>query len=73
MHKYRELLDGRTMFVFGLGLPEVIILGIAIVALFFGHRKVGEWARGLGRVRGEFRKGTLEVDKELEEIKEKPE
>lgn len=68
MHKFRDMLDGRTMFVFGLGLPEVIILGIAVVALFFGHRKIGEWARGLGRVRGEFRKGTLEAEKELEEI-----
>ena len=63
-----EMLDGRTMFAFGLGIAEVIILGIAIVALFFGHRKIGEWARGLGRVRGEFRKGTLEAEKELAEI-----
>ena len=63
--------------MFGLGLPEIIIILIVIIVLFFGGKKVAELARGLGRFTGEFKKGKMEIEKELKEtekeIKESPE
>lgn len=51
----------------GLGLPEIIIILIVVVILFFGGRKVTELARGMGRFTGEFKKGKMEIEKELKE------
>jgi len=68
--KFKEMQDGRTLFAFGLGLPEAIIIGVVIVALFFGGRKIGDWARGLGRFTTEFKRGKMEAEQELEEIKQ---
>ncbi len=53
--------------MFGLGLPEIIIILIAIVVVFFGGKKIVELARGLGRFTGEFKKGKMEIEKELKE------
>ena len=49
----------------GLGLPELLALLIVVVILIFGARKIPEVAKSLGRARGEFEKGKLEVDKEI--------
>ncbi|MBM3251022.1 MAG: translocase [Candidatus Nealsonbacteria bacterium] len=59
--------------MFGLGLPEIIIILIAIGILIFGSKKVIEFARSLGRFSGEFKKGKMEIEKELKEMeKESP-
>ncbi len=45
---------------------EWIILLIIIAALFlFGPQKLPELARGFGRAMGEFRRGRMEVEKEI--------
>lgn len=49
----------------GLGIPEIVIIGLAIVVLLFGGKKVVELARGLGRATGEFKKAKREVEDEL--------
>lgn len=54
--------------MFGLGIPEILII-VAVIVLFFGGRKISEIAKGLGRFTGEFKKGKKEMEKEIEEIK----
>jgi len=56
-----------------LGLPEIIILVVAAGILFFGGSKVSELGRALGRFTGEFKKGKMEVEKEIEEMKKEVE
>ena len=54
--------------MFGLGVPEILII-VAVVILFFGGDKISEMARGLGRFTGEFKKGQKEVEDELSKMK----
>jgi sec-independent protein translocase protein TatA len=58
--------------VFGsIGMPELII-GLVIILLLFGAKRVPELARGLGSGVREFKKGTQDgevEDKEKEEEK----
>lgn len=54
--------------MFGLGLPEIVIILVVIGVLFFGGKKITELGRSLGRFSGEFKKGKTEVEKELKEI-----
>jgi sec-independent protein translocase protein TatA len=51
--------------MFGLGLPEIIIILLAIGILLFGGSKIVEIARSLGRVSGEFKKGKQDIEREL--------
>lgn len=55
--------------MFGLGLPEIVIILVAVVVLFFGGKKLNELAKGLGRFSGEFKKGKMEIEKEIEDAK----
>lgn len=52
--------------MFGLGLPEIIVILLAIGILLFGGKKIVELARSMGRVSGEFKKGKQEIEKELQ-------
>lgn len=51
--------------MFGLGLPEIVLILLVVVILFFGGGKVTEFAKSLGRVTGEFKKGKKDVEREL--------
>ena len=57
--------------MFGLGVTEIIIIVIALGVLFFGGKKVTEWARNLGRFTGEFKKGRREIEKELKKAEKR--
>ena len=62
------MLDQVTNFVAGMEWVWIIvILGV----LLFGAKKIPELARTLGKSKGEFEKGKIEADKELNEFKEK--
>ncbi len=51
--------------MFGLGVPEIIIILLAVGILLFGNKKIIELARSLGRFSGEFKKGKLEIENEI--------
>ncbi len=59
--------------MFGLGLPEILIIAVALGVLFFGSSKLTELARSMGRVTGEFKKGKKEMEEELEVTEDKKE
>ena len=50
-----------------LGMPEIVIILLVVVVLLFGAKKLPELARSLGRAKGEFDKGKMEIEKELRE------
>ena len=54
--------------MFGLGLPEIIIIALAVGVLFFGGKKITELARSMGRVSGEFKKGKQDIEEELKNL-----
>lgn len=55
--------------MFGLGIPEILIIVIAAGILLFGGKKMIDLAHSAGRMTGEFKKGRMEMDKELNEAK----
>jgi sec-independent protein translocase protein TatA len=55
-----------------IGMPELII-GLVVILLLFGAKRVPELARGLGSGVREFKKGTQEGEVEKKEEKEKEE
>ncbi len=56
-----------------IGISELIIILVAAGIIFFGGKKIGELGRGLGRFTGEYKKGKMEVEKELKEVKKEGE
>lgn len=56
--------------MFGLGLPEIVLIVVAVVVLFFGGKKLSEFANGLGRFTGEFKKGKAEIEQEIKSAQE---
>ena len=47
------------------GFEWIIILIIIAVLLLFGPQKLPELARGIGRAMGEFRRGKMEVERQI--------
>jgi len=47
------------------GFEWIIILIIIAVHLLFGPQKLPELARGLGRALGEFRRGKMEIERQI--------
>ena len=62
------LLTNITNFIAG---QEWIFIIIIAVVLIFGAKKIPELAKTFGKAKGEFEKGKIEGEKELEDFKEK--
>ena len=50
-----------------IGVSELLII-LVVVLIFFGPAKLPALAKSMGQAVSEFRKGTKEISKELEEI-----
>ena len=62
------MFESLMMFVGGYEWVWIIVI---VGVLLFGAKKIPELARTLGKSRGEFEKGKMEGDKELNDLKEK--
>jgi sec-independent protein translocase protein TatA len=50
---------------------EIIIVVVVIGVLIFGAKKIPELAKTFGKAKGEFEKGRIEGEKELNDFKGK--
>jgi len=55
--------------MFGLGITEIVIIVVVLVIVIFGGKKLAGLAKSAGRVGGEFKKGRMEVEKEIQDMK----
>ena len=55
--------------MFGLGIPEIVII-ILVFALLFGSKNITGLARSFGRMSGEFKKGKMDIEKELKDAEQ---
>ena len=62
------MLDILSNFIAG---QEWIFIIIIAVVFIFGAKKIPELAKTFGKAKGEFEKGKIEGEKELNEFKEK--
>lgn len=46
-----------------------LVLIVVALVVFGGSKKISEIARGLGRAAGEFKRGQLEVEREIREVR----
>ena len=56
--------------MFGLGIGEIVIIFAVFVVIFFGGKKITGLGKAMGRFTGEFKKGKMEIENEIKELKE---
>jgi len=49
---------------------EWLIIGVVIIVLIFGAKKLPQLSRAFGRAKGDYEKGRIESEKDLKEFKE---
>ncbi len=62
------MFEQLTNFIAG---QEWIFIIVIIAVLLFGAKKIPQLAKTFGKAKGEYEKGKIEGDRELEEFKEK--
>lgn len=64
-----EIMSSLLMQLAGMhGMEWIIVIGL-IVAVFFGAKKIPEFAKSIGKAKGEYEKARLEAKREVEMIK----
>lgn len=64
-----EIMSSLLMQLAGMkGMEWIIIIGL-IVAVFFGAKKIPEFAKSIGKAKGEYEKARLEAKREVEMLK----
>jgi sec-independent protein translocase protein TatA len=64
-----EIITSSLMQLAGMhGMEWIIVIGL-IVAVFFGAKKIPEFAKSIGKAKGEYEKAKLEATREVEMIK----
>lgn len=53
------------------GINEILIILVLAAIFIFGAKKIPELAKTFGKAKGEFEKGKLEGEKELNDYKNK--
>ena len=53
-----------------LGIGEILIIIMVIAVVFFGVKEIPQLVRMLGRAKGEFKKGKMEIEKELKDAED---
>ena len=54
-----------------LGMTEILIIVFVAIILLFGAKKLPELARSIGRAKGEFERGKMDIEREIKEEKAK--
>ncbi|GGM65873.1 hypothetical protein GCM10007108_00190 [Thermogymnomonas acidicola] len=49
-----------------ISIEEILIIVVVAAILFGGSKKIPELARSIGRATGEFRRGQMEIQREIE-------
>jgi sec-independent protein translocase protein TatA len=57
-----------SILLFSLGMPEIILIALAIL-LLFGGKKIPELMRGLGKGVSEFKKGVKDIEDDIKDVK----
>ena len=53
-------------------IDDWLIIAVVVAILFYGSSKIPQLAHALGRATGEFKKGRIEVEKEIQSQNAKP-
>ena len=53
------------------GINEILVIIVLVAVFIFGAKKIPELAKTLGKAKGEFEKGKIEAEKELNDLKNK--
>ena len=53
------------------GINEILVIVVLAAVFIFGAKKIPELAKTLGKAKGEFEKGKIEAEKELNDLKNK--
>ena len=53
------------------GINEILVIVVLVAVFIFGAKKIPELAKTLGKAKGEFEKGKIEAEKELNDLKNK--
>jgi len=53
------------------GVNEILIILVLAAGFIFGAKKIPELAKTLGKAKGEFEKGKIEAERELNDFKNK--